>query len=94
MIASLDTGTALVVELLRGPGYGLDLIERVRLRSGGMIRLRQGVVYPALRERSRRKWLRNWSVATPGSGETLKFVDLPTLSISNFARAVRKTCSM
>jgi PadR family transcriptional regulator PadR len=68
MITSLNTGTALLVELLRGPGYGLDLIERVRLRSGGRILLRQGVVYPALRELSSRKWLHSWSITTPGSG--------------------------
>ena len=73
---SLDTGTALLVELLRGPGYGLDLIERVRVRSGGRIRLRQGVVYPALRDLSKRKWLRSWSVTTPGSGRPRTYHEL------------------
>ena len=76
MITLLNTGTALVVELLRGPGYGLDLIERVRVHGGGRIRLRQGVVYPTLREFSRRKLLRSWSVATPGSGRPRTYYNL------------------
>jgi DNA-binding PadR family transcriptional regulator len=76
MITSLTTGTILLVELLRGPGYGLDLIERVRVRSGGRICLRQGVVYPALRELSRRKWLRSWSITTPGSGRPRTYHEL------------------
>ena len=67
---------ALLVELLRGPGYGLDLIERVRLRSGGRILLRQGVVHPALHDLSRRKWLRSWSVTTPGSGRPRTYHEL------------------
>ena len=76
MITSLNTGTILLVELLRGPGYGLQLIERVRLHSGGRICLRQGVVYPALRELKRRSWLRSWSVTTPGSGRPRTYHEL------------------
>jgi PadR family transcriptional regulator PadR len=78
VITSLHTGSALLVELLRGPGYGLDLIERVRARSGGRIRLRQGVVYPILRDFNRRKLVRRWSVATPGSGRPRTYYDLTT----------------
>ena len=76
MITALNTETALFVELLHGPGYGLDLIERVRVRGGGRIRLRQGVVYPTLRELRRRKLLLSWSVATPGSGRPRTYYDL------------------
>ena len=75
-MTSLTTATVLLVELLRGPGYGLDLIERVRLRSRDRIRLRQGVVYPALRELSRRKLLRSWTVTTPGSGRPRTYHEL------------------
>ena len=90
MITSLNTGTALLVELLRGPGYGLDLIERVRLRSGGRIRLRQGVVYPALRDLSSRKWLRSWSVTTPGSGRPRTYHELTPTGLA-LAQAHRDT---
>lgn len=90
MIPSLNTGTALLVELLRGPGYGLDLIERVRLRSGGLILLSQGVVYPALRDLSRRKWLRSWSVTTPGSGRPRTYHELTPKGLA-LAQAHRNT---
>ena len=76
MITALNTETALFVELLRGPGYGLDLIERVRVRGGGRIRLRQSVVYPTLRALYRRKLLVSWSVATPGRGRPRTYYDL------------------
>jgi len=90
MITSLNTGTILLVELLRGPGYGLDLIERVLLRSRGRIRLRQGVVYPALRELSGRKWLRSWSVTTPGSGRPRTYHELTPKGLA-LAEAHRET---
>ena len=90
MTISLDTGTALLVELLRGPGYGLGLIERVRLRSGGRILLRQGVVYPALRDLSRRKWLRSWNVTTPGSGRPRTYHELTPKGLA-LAQAHRDT---
>lgn len=76
MRTSLNTETALLVELLRGPGYGLDLIERVQAHSGGRIRLRQGVVYPTLTDFIRRGLVRRWSVVTPGSGRPRAYHDL------------------
>ena len=82
MITPLNTTTALLVELLRGPGYGLDLIERVRMRGGGRIKLRQGVVYPTLRDLSRRKLLRSWSVTTPGSGRPRTYYELTPKGIA------------
>jgi PadR family transcriptional regulator PadR len=39
---------ALLQVLSTGEGYGLELIERVRVRSGGVIVLHQGGIYPAL----------------------------------------------
>jgi DNA-binding PadR family transcriptional regulator len=82
MNTSLNTGTALLVEMLRGPGYGLDLIERVQAHSGRRIRLRQGVVYPALKDFNRRKLARKWSVVTPGSGRPRTYYDLTTAGIA------------
>jgi DNA-binding PadR family transcriptional regulator len=73
---SINTGTVLLVELLRGPGYGLGLIERVRSQSGGRIRLRQGSVYPTLREFVRRRLLRSWKIVTPGSGRPRTYFEL------------------
>lgn len=41
---------ALLQALISGPGYGLDLIERVSKHTNGAIQLCQGSVYPALRD--------------------------------------------
>lgn len=40
---------AALLQALTAPGYGLDLLERVRRASAGLIRLRPGSIYPALR---------------------------------------------
>lgn len=45
--------TALLQALVSGDGYGLELIERVRERTDGKIKLHQGSVYPALRSMER-----------------------------------------
>ena len=90
MITPVNTATALLVELARGPGYGLDLIERVRVHGGGRIKLRQGVVYPTLRDLLRRKLLRSWSITTPGSGRPRTYFDL-TPSGHVLAQALRDT---
>ena len=41
---------ALLQALIRGEGYGLDLIKRVEDRTKGKVKLHQGNVYPALRD--------------------------------------------
>ncbi len=41
--------SALLQALVEGPGYGLELIDRVKDRTSGDVRLGQGSVYPALR---------------------------------------------
>jgi PadR family transcriptional regulator PadR len=74
--SSLGVRTGLLLALLQGPGYGLDLIERVRGRTGGRIRLRQGGVYPALRDLERRKLVRSWTVKPPRSGRPRRYYEL------------------
>jgi PadR family transcriptional regulator, regulatory protein PadR len=51
---------ALLQALVRGPGYGLDLIERVRAQTGGKLVLGQGSVYPALRDLEREGLLESY----------------------------------
>lgn len=53
MDAPVSAKVALLEALVAGPGYGLDLIERVTTRTGGKMVLGQGSVYPALRELER-----------------------------------------
>jgi PadR family transcriptional regulator, regulatory protein PadR len=40
---------ALLLALLRGPGYGLELLKRVETLTDGHVRLLQASVYPTLR---------------------------------------------
>jgi len=72
----LNAATALILALLQGPGYGLDLIERARARSRGRILLRQGSAYPALREFERQGLLRSWTVSRPGAGRPRTYYEL------------------
>lgn len=41
---------ALLQALIRGPGFGLELIDRVREHTRGHIKLHQGTIYPLLRD--------------------------------------------
>jgi len=79
-----------MLALLQGPGYGLDLIERVRGRSHGRIRLRQGAVYPTLRGLEREKLLRSWTVRPPGIGRPRTYYELTPGGIA-VAQAQRET---
>ena len=45
----LNAKTALLAALVGGPGFGLELIDRVSARTLGLVKLNQGSVYPALR---------------------------------------------
>ncbi|WP_437982940.1 PadR family transcriptional regulator [Sorangium sp. So ce117] len=53
MDAPVTAKAALLQALVSGPGYGLDLIERVKKQTNGGLVLGQGSVYPALRELER-----------------------------------------
>jgi PadR family transcriptional regulator PadR len=50
MEAPVNVRTALLQALIRGEGFGLDLIKRVKERTNGKLKLHQGNVYPALRD--------------------------------------------
>lgn len=52
-MTTLDTKGALLQALIKGPSYGLELIDRVYESTCGEIRILQGRVYPALRELER-----------------------------------------
>ena len=53
MDSPITAKAALLQALASGPGYGLDLIERVEKRTRGALILGQGSVYPALRDLER-----------------------------------------
>jgi PadR family transcriptional regulator PadR len=58
--ARKETTAALIDALVHGPGYGLDLIERVNKQTQGRLVLGQGSVYPHLRELEREGLLESY----------------------------------
>jgi PadR family transcriptional regulator PadR len=46
----VNARAALLQALISGPGFGLELIDRVKERTKGKVTLGQGSVYPALRD--------------------------------------------
>jgi len=52
---------ALLLALIEGDGYGLELIERLKKRTGGKLEFRQGSVYPALRDLEREKLVTSYA---------------------------------
>jgi PadR family transcriptional regulator PadR len=81
MGALIKVEAALLLALLQGPGYGLQLIERVRIRSRGRVRLPQGVVYPALLRLERRKLLRRWAANSKRIGRPRRYYELTPTGI-------------
>jgi PadR family transcriptional regulator, regulatory protein PadR len=49
MDTPLSARAALLAALMDGESYGMDLIERVKRHTGGLVNLNEGAVYPALR---------------------------------------------
>lgn len=60
---AVTTKAALLQALVRGEGYGLELIDRVRERSKGAIELTQGSIYPALREMEKEGLVKSYESA-------------------------------
>ena len=55
---------ALLQALIRGPSFGLDLIDRVRQQTGGRLSLNNGSVYPALRALEREGLVKSYEGET------------------------------
>lgn len=78
MDAPLNAKAALLQALISGPGFGLELMERVKDRSSGQLMLHQGSVYPALRSLEREGLVRSYdgeSVAERG-GRPRRYYEL------------------
>jgi hypothetical protein len=59
MRSPFSAKAALIQALVTGPGYGLELQERIRERTGGRVRLHSGSLYPALRALERERLVRH-----------------------------------
>lgn len=65
----ISTQAALLQALIRGPGYGLELIDRIRDTSGGLLFLLEGAIYPALRSMEVEGLVESWQgAAAPERG--------------------------
>lgn len=56
---------ALLLALRDGPGYGRELVQRIRRASSGRVRFAEGSIYPALRKLEDDRLVRRWNVV-PG----------------------------
>jgi PadR family transcriptional regulator PadR len=75
------------------PAHGLELIRRVKQRTGGTIHLRQGSVYPALRRLEREGLVKGWEGRSQkGGGRPRRYFEL-TLAGVKAARAVKQVVS-
>lgn len=60
METPISARTAILMSLIGGRGFGLEIIQRVRERSNGKIILNEGSVYPALKALERDGLLRSY----------------------------------
>jgi PadR family transcriptional regulator len=67
--------TAVLLALGR-PGYGLQIIGRIRLHTAGRLRLRLGSVYPALRDLQARGLVTSWGAPNPKRGRRRVYYEL------------------
>jgi len=68
---------AALLQVLDDPAHGLELIRRVRERTGGAVSLRQGSVYPALRQLERERLVRSWTGrSAKGGGRPRRYYEL------------------
>jgi PadR family transcriptional regulator PadR len=63
--AAFGVGATLLQALRRGPGYGLQIVRRVREAAGSPVGMGPGTVYPALRALEDQGLVRRW-IVTPG----------------------------
>jgi len=83
----LSARTALLLTLVAGPGFGLDLIQRARERTGGTLRLNRGGVYVALRTLEREGLVQGWMRRLPGVGRPRRYYELTSAGISEAEKA-------
>jgi DNA-binding PadR family transcriptional regulator len=60
--AVVSSKAALLLALRNGPGYGVDLVRRVRACTRDLVRLGRGNTYPTLRSLERAGLVRSWTI--------------------------------
>ena len=80
---------AALLHVLETPGYGLELVERVRRDTAGLVNLHLGSVYPALRALERQQLVRSRSGPSPiGAGRPRRYYELTARGVA--ARTAQK----
>lgn len=81
---------AALLQVLDYPAHGLELIRRVEQRTGGAVSVRQGSVYPALRQLEREGLVRSWKGrSAQGGGRPRRYYELTRAGVKA-AIAVRQ----
>jgi PadR family transcriptional regulator PadR len=70
------TARAAILLSLDRPGYGLQIIERLRKQTDGRVRLRLGSVYPALRALEKSGLVRSWEIPALKGGRRRRYYEL------------------
>jgi PadR family transcriptional regulator PadR len=83
----ISARTALLLALQAGPGFGLELIERVRERTRGGVRLNRGGVYLRLRALEERGLVRGWKGTRRGVGRPRRYYELTPSGIRELEKA-------
>ena len=80
---TLLTARAALLQALAFPGYGMELISRVGQATGGLVRLRMGSVYPALKALEERGLVRCETVRPAASaGRPRKYYELTPAGVA------------
>lgn len=79
---TLLTAQSALLQALAFPGYGTELISRVRQATGGLVRLRMGSVYPALKALEKRGLVRCETVRPVRAGRPRKYYELTPAGVA------------
>jgi PadR family transcriptional regulator PadR len=82
----LEVRTVLLLALAEGPAFGLELVDRVKERSRGRIRLNRGGTYPALRNLEKKGLVRGWMRRTGAAGRPRRYYELTSRGIAEVER--------
>ena len=84
---TLLTARTALLQALACPGYGADLIERVKRATGGVVRLGMGSVYPALKALEGERLVRGQTVPPAGrAGRPRKYYELTPAGVATAHR--------
>jgi PadR family transcriptional regulator PadR len=88
----LTSRAALLQGLYEGPAFGLELVARLRARTGGVVRLNTGGVYGTLRSLEGSGHVRSWT-RIRGRGRPRRYYELTVPGVKA-AEALRRSMAL